>query len=138
MKLNKFVADNIIVLKKSFINWLIEIEEDDPLPYEINFVMFVLVKKGVHYEVFFTGHETLFKNTIIAGPYYPLEAQYFNYKNLLDVYAPSAVENLSEQQKDSLALKALNECAKYAKEKFDYLKDRKMYTGFLFDKIKFK
>lgn len=66
---------------EQFIFWLESIVEDDPIPYEIQYVSFVYTKINSSFVLCVGGNE--FKpNTNNIYDYFPLEAQYFNCPNL--------------------------------------------------------
>ena len=59
-----------------FREWLLGIVEDDPLPYGIKYLNFIITQNKWHFELALTGSEYPFKLSI-ADLYYPLEAQCF-------------------------------------------------------------
>lgn len=68
---------DIEYIKNEFKNWLIGIEEDDPLPYEINYLCFCFDFKNKNVNLSLSGYENNI-DKIDDGIYFPLEAQFFN------------------------------------------------------------
>ena len=62
---------------KNFIYWLESIEEDTPLPYEINHIYFCLHKSNDYIFLSFGGNQHEDERAF-NFEYYPLEAQFFD------------------------------------------------------------
>lgn len=65
---------------KKFAFWLEGIFEDDPLPIEINVLVFLKKQKGLYNYLELQGFEKEYNENSIA--FNPLEAQFFNCKEL--------------------------------------------------------
>lgn len=66
---------------KYFISWVLNVEEDDPIPFEIQHIYFCLHRQGDYYYVSFGGNEQK-QERAFSFEYYPLEAQFFDIYNL--------------------------------------------------------
>ncbi|MBQ8845142.1 MAG: hypothetical protein IJ008_03910 [Clostridia bacterium] len=55
-------------------NWIKGIVEDDPIPYEIKYIYFLIVEDKTSYHLEFVGSE--FKDTNNNYPFYVLEGEY--------------------------------------------------------------
>ena len=66
---------------KYFIDWVLDIEEDNPIPFEIKHIYFCLHREGDYYYISMGGSE-LEQNIAFSFEYYPLEAQFFDIFNL--------------------------------------------------------
>ncbi len=64
-------------LQYYFDDWVLGVFEDDPLPFEVNYILFILDKKGDYYNLEFSGHQYIDKSINSSGFFYPLEAQSF-------------------------------------------------------------
>lgn len=77
---NNSVNNQIILRYKEvlyfFENWLLGLFEDEPLPYEITHLLFLLNFKNNFVSLSFSGGEYLNENNYPLD-YYPLEAQFF-------------------------------------------------------------
>lgn len=60
--------------------WLEGIIEDDPIPEEIDILLFKVHKNGLYKYLELNGYEKEINNNSVT--YYPLEAQFFNCKEL--------------------------------------------------------
>lgn len=82
-----------------FIFWVLSVEEDDPIPYEIKHIYFCLNFVSKTLVLSFGGSEQ-FQNPFFDFEYYPLEAQFFNDEyvcSIEDVYtAKVLVKDLIE------------------------------------------
>ena len=84
-----------MTMQQLFDEWVLGVFEDDPLPYEVNMLLFVLDKKGDYYNLEFSGHQCYGQSINNSGFYYPLEAQSFVCKEFFNL-------NISEQKMMSL------------------------------------
>ena len=98
-----------------FTFWLLSIVEDDPIPYEINHIVFVINQDN---SITMGGCEQK-PNLNNMFDYYPLEAQYFYLKNLSYLQ----IKNLIDESFSNEELK------------FQF-KKRKIYCSY-FDNIEF-
>lgn len=62
---------------QEFIDWIVGLIEDDPIPYEIEYLIFCLDKSNDFEHIMFAGNEKLEK-CFLNFEYFPLEAQFFN------------------------------------------------------------
>lgn len=77
----------------TFIFWLRGLIEDDPIPYEIDTLVFYI---NSHNEIGFSGAETKNIKIVDLFFYYPLEAQFFYCPNLTNLMIKSTKkENLN-------------------------------------------
>lgn len=119
------------LLSYEFNEWLIGIEEDEPLPYEINLVTFIISKNSNLYSLAYSGHEQTTLEKLVAGEYIPLEGQYFYNKHLM------AVEFLSKSEKQKrdflifLITQLIKNLLKTNRAKF--LKKKSIALGFEFN-----
>lgn len=108
-----------------FIFWLRGLIEDDPIPYEINSLVFFIDK---NFEIGFSGSEENNINLIDYYFYFPLEAEYFFSTEL---YSYIFSNNDRETQSLTLLKKLLS------KLKTDnYFKNFNYYYGRLFKSAK--
>lgn len=114
-----------------FCAWLTGIEEDTPLPSEIKYVQFMLMKNSNLYNLSFSGHELMPKR-INSGSYQPLEGQYFFNKHLISIHFISKNENLKRQFINYLIKNLILDFLKT--QKANYLKNKKIILGFAFSK----
>lgn len=88
----------MVNLQYYFNDWVSGVFEDDPLPYEVNYLLFILDKKGKHYNLEFSGHEYADRNINTSGFFYPIEAQSFFCKDFLNLKLSSdAMFDLTKQ-----------------------------------------
>jgi hypothetical protein len=73
------------LLSYEFSEWLIGLQEDEPLPFEINLATFIISKNSNLYSLAYSGHEQKKLTKLVAGEYIPLEGQYFFSKYLMTV-----------------------------------------------------
>lgn len=67
-----------------FVNWILGIEEDDPLDPEIRFIIFSLNTKNEVNSISYAGCEN--KQKIVCSfDYFPLEAQFFYDSNVFNL-----------------------------------------------------
>ena len=72
---------------EDFYSWIIGIEEDDPLPYEIKHVYFAIDFKNNICSLSYGGNEQ-YNNPIVNFEYFPLESQFFKnetFNNILEI-----------------------------------------------------
>ena len=66
---------------EEFVFWLLSVVEDDPIPYEISNICFCYAQNGEAKTLFMGGCEYAPKLNYLFD-YFPLEAQFFNSKQL--------------------------------------------------------
>lgn len=71
------LPNDIDEIYSQFVSWLLNIEEDDQMPYEINYLCLNFSFKNNSINLSISGHERQPK-IIYNGSYFPLEAQFFN------------------------------------------------------------
>jgi hypothetical protein len=85
---------------EEFYFWIISMLEDDPIPYEIWFIYFVIDFSTDICKLSFVGSE-LKQNPLTNYEYFPLEAHFFSnqsFINIKDIYiAKITVKELIEQ-----------------------------------------
>ena len=130
-----------LVIKNEFRSWLLGIEEDDQLPYEISCIClcFEFNQKAVNVSV--SGFENM-PPKIDKGSYTPLEAQYF-FCELLNAYQNNKTNlnshgTLLEKVKQNIFDLFENFFKSFQREKeFSFLNNKKIIIGeFLHDKTK--
>lgn len=77
-------------MKNEFFDWIIGIEEDEPLPVEIKYVCFILNKKNGMNELMYFGSEVQ-QEYLINFSYTPLEGQFFFSEEFFDIENPEEV-----------------------------------------------
>ena len=99
------------MIDKIFLSWVLDVEEDDPIPYEINNIYFCLHRQEDYYYISFGGNELEFER-VFNFEYYPLEAQFFDIYNLINPFTlhdlKIMVRNLLKNEKISLIFKNKN------------------------------
>lgn len=85
---------------EDFIFWVFSIEEDDPIPYEVFHLYFVISMRNNACALSLTGTE-IFENPVTNFEFYPLEAYYFvnqTYNEIKDIFiAKITVKELVEK-----------------------------------------
>lgn len=89
--------------------WLLQIVEDDPVPYEIKHIIFVYD----NFSLFVGGTENAPNNNNMFD-YFPLEAQYFDYVDLYKIKSFDVICNVIDEAFSNDYLK-------------DQLKNKKIY-----------
>jgi|LGVF01.2.fsa_nt_gb hypothetical protein len=128
--LMEFYNKNINTIKEEFSAWLLGIEEDTPLPYEINIVTFIITKASITYSISYSGYEGEKMTKLTPGHFYPLEGQFFWSKGLFKL---SSIE--SEKSEDFM-LFMLSALIKnfLSGESAKFLKNRQIAIGFFYEK----
>ena len=132
-KLKNFYKNNIDTIKYDFLNWLIGIQEDTPLPYEINTVCFIIKKESALYSLSYNGEEVLVKlNKLLPNNYIPLEGEFFWCKPLFTLDSLSK----SEIVKRNFLLFLINDLLSYFlnKKESKFLKNKTIIYGFYNEK----
>lgn len=110
---------------KDFIFWLKGLIEDDPIPYEINSLVFFVDK---NFEIGFSGSEEMQVQYVDYYFYFPFEAEYFFSFDLYQYI-------FSQKDKETTSLKILNQLL--LKLKYDnYFKNFQYFYGLLFKSAK--
>jgi len=108
-----------------FILWLTGLIEDDPIPYEINSLVFFIDK---NFEIGFSGSEEKQINLIDYYFYFPLDSEYFFSFDLYQyIY--------SQQNKEKTGLKVLKKLLSKLKTD-NYFKNFQYFYGKLFNEAK--
>ena len=110
-------------MKEEFFYWLTDIQEGEPLPYEINYIYFCVHKENGDAYFAYYGSEN-FQEIALNFEYFPLDGQYFYHKD---------IEGGDEFHK----LRFLVE--KYvASENGKFLRDKKIYIAEFGKKVLFE
>lgn len=114
-----------------FVSWLLSIEEDTPLPHEIKYFQFMIMRNNNIFNISVSGHE-LKPKRVNSGMYTPLEAQYFYNKELISIHFIGE----SEQDRKRFILFVLNNLVLdfLKQQESGYLKNKKIVIGFAFEK----
>lgn len=113
------------LIKQDMFNWLCGIQEDDPLPYEINYILFIYETKNGIFELSYSASET--KPMLLDfGEYFPLEAQYFFSQNFHAFQTKKSTKNLVDITKQI--------CQELCQE-ISFLKDKKLIFGKRWDAV---
>jgi len=132
-KLKNFYISNIDSIKYEFFNWLMGIQEDTPLPYEINTVCFIIKKESVLYSISYSGEEILVKlNKLLPNNYVPLEGQFFWCKSLFIIDSLSKSGTVKRTFMLFLIKELLTYFLKQKQSKF--LKNKIILYGFYYEK----
>ena len=102
---------------EDFYNWIIGIEEDDPVPYEIKHMYFAISFQNNICCLCYGGTE-LYQNNVINFEYFPLEAQFFHNQSF---------NNLTEVNLAMLQLKQLLDDCIDKKQFKNIFRDKKIY-----------
>ena len=127
--MDKFYKEYFNKLSVQFNAWLIGIQEDEPIPYEVNTACFIIKKESVLYSISYSGEETTGKlNKLLPNHYTPLEGQFFSNTILNDFDAIKT----SEKEKKAFLLTLLKMLiVNFLKtEESWFLKDKKIAYGF--------
>ena len=104
---------------EDFLYWILGIQEDDPLPHEINYVYFLITFSNNTCTLVYAGSEN-FEKQLVNFEYFPLEAQYFYNQTF---------NQITEINLALLALKQLLEDS-FDNKKFKIMfKNKKIYFG---------
>lgn len=118
------------LLSYEFNEWLISLNEDEPLPFEINLVTFIISKNSNLYSLAYSGHEQKTLKKLVAGDYIPLEGQYFFSKYLMTVEFLSK----SQKQKQAFLMFLITQLIKtfLKTNRANFLKNKSIAVGFEF------
>ena len=119
--------------EKEIYDWLGGIQEDNPIPLEVNYIYFCFDFSQNDIAISYSGDENLLEYYTL-GFYAPLEAQYF-YSGTLKTISNYIFENKKEKLLNSF-FDFLKEILLSVSQKLWFLKDKKIFVGTLFDKIK--
>jgi|GEM_PF-6959763 hypothetical protein len=119
-------------LALDFKNWLLGLQQDDPVPREIKLVAFTVSKTSSLYSLSFSGYESKLIKKLDPHEYYPLEAQYFFTKYLMAIEYLSATEKIKKEFILFLVKKLITKFLK--EEKSTSVKNRKIAYGYLYEK----
>ena len=124
---NKFVNQ----IKQDFVEWIVGIQEDDPIFGEAKYVYFVVDFSQNNIQISYSADERIF--TIFDyGSYFPLEAQNFD---------SFALKNLSVElfDKKNISKKLVFDMLKnvcLTSRRIDFLKNKNIFFGERFDFVK--
>lgn len=104
---------------EDFLYWVLGIQEDDPLPYEINYIYFLISFSNNACTLVYVGSEN-FEKQPVNFEYFPLEAQYFYNQTF---------NQITEINLALLALKQLLEDSFDNPEFKKMFKNKKIYFG---------
>ncbi|MDD4815586.1 MAG: hypothetical protein PHQ62_00395 [Clostridia bacterium] len=115
-------------MTKYFIAWILNIEEDDPIPFEVKHIYFCLHRQGDFFYISMGGCE-LEQDIAFSFEYYPLEAQFFDIYNLKkdfsmhdfkilvrDILNNAQIDAIFDKKNIYIALFAEKSCYKFEKE----------------------
>ncbi len=128
----KFLKNNYKKIKADFIEWAAGNQEDDPIPFEIDSVKFIIKKSSNIYEISLSGEESPISEGMDYGVYFPLELQFFYCPELLNINKLKLVSS----KKDAFVLELFKSLIKdFLNSKHSYfLKGRSVYVGYYFKK----
>lgn len=119
-------------IKQDLFQWVKGINEDDPLPYEIKYIYFIVSFKNKDIELSYTGADV--KLTFFDfGPYLPLEAEYF-YSNSLKFISKNLYNKKSNISKQEI-LDFLHSCCLSLKNNIGFLMSTQIFFGERFTNI---
>lgn len=119
-------------ISTDFASWLAGIEEDDPLPFEIEFVYFIYETKNNNLTLSYSASEKEL-HIFDYAKYCPLEAQFFDSQTLKQLS-----KEIFEKKLDVLLTELTNFLKRMclnSKNRFSFLKDKKILFGKRFDII---
>lgn len=119
-------------ISKDFIAWLDGIQEDEPVPLEVNYIYFVLDFSQNDIVLSYSGDENILP-FFDLGFYAPLEGQYFDCNALRDISKDIFINKKSELKAEIFEL--LKNVVFANKNKFWFIKNKKVFYGVKFDKI---
>lgn len=114
-----------------FLNWLNGIQEDEPIPLEVNYIYFILDFSQNDIVVSYSGDENLL-DEFDYGFYSPLEGQYFDCPKLKIISNQIFIKKSRTKKQVFNLLKKI--CLKAARYVW-FLKDKKIFSGERFTKI---
>lgn len=119
----------LTTIENEFKQWLMGIQEDDPLPYEISYVYFLVDFLNNDIAVSYTGSD---RPLIIFdfAMYCPLEAEYFFCSELRQI----AQSRLNKQSKKQFLEQLTASILKVVKS-LPFLKNKKVFVGERFEKV---
>lgn len=115
---------------KDFLDWLNGIQEDEPIPLEVNYIYFILDFSQNDIVLSYTGDEN-FLTKLDYGFYSPLEGQYFDCK-VLKILAQQVFIKKSRTKKQVFDL-LKKVCLNVAPQVW-FLKEKQIYFGLRFSK----
>ena len=121
------------LIKADFFEWIKGIQEDDPLPYEIQNIYFILDLKNNDLQLSYSADDRALK-VFDYGAYFPLEAQYF-YSNTMKKLLLNSSENHLNLIKKEL-LEFLKNICLNSKAHFPFFQDKHIFFGLRFKQIK--
>lgn len=119
-------------ISADFASWLAGIEEDNPLPFEVGFVYFIYETKNNNITLSYSASEKEL-HIFDYAKYCPLEAQFFDSQTLKQLS-----KEIFEKKLDVLLTELTNFLKRLclnSKNRFSFLKDKKILFGKRFDII---
>ena len=130
LKNNKKIL-NFEQIYKNFYYWLVGIQEDDPLPFEIKNIYFIVEFNQNEIVISYSADDKTL-NIFDYGTYFPLEAQYFFCSEFRELSLNFFVKK-SISKKDILDM--LNLLVSNAKTELDFLSSKNIFIGERFNII---
>ena len=124
-KISQFCVD--------FCKFLIDTEEDDPLPFEANYIYLILDFSCNDVAISYSADEQKF-DFFDYGKYFPVSAHYF-WSNILQDLSKKIFDKKTSQKKE--AIKLLVIASKKAKQKCSFLRGKTIFVGERFSKVMF-
>ena len=116
-----------------FCKFLNDTEEDDPLPFETNYIYFILDFSCNDVSISYSADEQKF-DSFDYGKYFPVSAQYF-WSDILQDLSKQIFDKHKKQKKDVIKLLAI--ASKKAKQKCSFLHGKTIFVGKRFSKVGF-
>ncbi|MDD4211576.1 MAG: hypothetical protein PHC46_04240 [Clostridia bacterium] len=132
LQFNNYYKSYFNMLSHEFNDWLIGVDEDTPIPYEISLATFIISKSENLYSLSYSGHEQKTLKKLVAGDFIPLEGQYFFSKYLMIIELLSKSEKVKQEFILFIVEKLINTFLKTKNATF--LKNKKIALGFAFTK----
>lgn len=129
----KILTKSDKTIKKMLIEWLAGIQQDDPLPYEIKNIYFIVDFANNDIELSYSASDVDLQ-IFDYGFYQPLEAEYF-YCAPLKQIAQNFFQKKSKLSKQQIVLWLKNLCF-FACNSLDFLKNKNIFFGERFEIIK--
>ena len=122
---------NFVHFYQNFHDWLAGIQEDDPLPFEIKNIYFIIEFTQNSIMVSYSADD---KNLELFdyGSYFPLEAQFFFSAEMINLsYELFVKKNISKKD----VFDMLKSLVLRAKKELNFLQNKHIFIGERFDKI---
>ena len=119
-------------ISKDFVDWLNGIQEDEPMPFEVEYIYFVLDFSQNDIVFSYSGDENILP-LYDLGFYAPLEGQYFDCAVLKDIGKDIFENKKSELKKQVFEL--LKSIVFENVNRFWFLKNKKVFYGIKYQKL---